>query len=61
MYYTLCEMFKMSEIVKSAIISFISLFKRKRLSGYEGENVLRASEKVLGVLRRLDAIGTVHA
>ena len=60
LYYTLCEMFKMSETVKSAIISFISLFKRKGLSRYEGENVLRASEEVLGVLRRLDAVGAVH-
>ncbi len=55
LYLTLMEMFQMSREVKDAMLFFLSLFKRKGISRYVGENVLLASEEVLGVCKRLDA------
>ena len=55
LYYTLCEMFEMDSDVKDAMLGFIALFKRRGLARYVGENVLLASEELLGVCRRLHA------
>ena len=55
LYLTLMEMFQMSREVKDAMLFFLSLFKRKGVSRYVGENVLLASEEILGVCKRLDA------
>ena len=45
----------MSREVKDAMLFFLSLFKHKGVSRYVGENVLLASEEILGVCNRLDA------
>jgi hypothetical protein len=55
LYLTLMEMFQMSREVKDAMLGFLSLFKRKGIARYTGENVLLASEEVLGVCKRLAA------
>lgn len=55
LFYTLTEMFSMSREVKEAMIVFLDLFKRKGIARYSGENVLVASEEVIGVCKRLDA------
>ena len=52
---TLMEMFQMSQEVKESMLSFLALFKQKEISCYQGENVLLASEEVLGVCKHLDA------
>ena len=58
-FLVLREMFLMSKDVKKAILNFIDLFKARGLTRYTGENVLRASEELLGVLKRLNSIGGV--
>jgi hypothetical protein len=55
LYLTLMEMFQMSREVKDAMLTFIGLFKRKGIARYPGENVLLASEEIMGVCKRLDA------
>jgi hypothetical protein len=55
LYLTLMEMFQMSREVKDAMLTFIGLFKRKGIARYAGENVLLASEEIMGVCKRLDA------
>jgi hypothetical protein len=59
LYYTLCEMFEMSREVKEAMLSFIEFFKKKGVARYTGENVLVVQEELLGVCRRLDAVGAL--
>eukprot|EP00956_Cyclotella_meneghiniana_P009509 scaffold13164_cov56-Cyclotella_meneghiniana.AAC.1 len=59
LYYTLCEMFEMSREVKEAMISFIDFFKKKGVARYTGENILVVQEELLGVCRRLDAVGAL--
>ena len=58
-FLVLREMFLMSKDVKKAILNFIDLFKARGLTRYTGENVLRASEELLGVLKRLNSIRAV--
>eukprot|EP00956_Cyclotella_meneghiniana_P028265 scaffold65213_cov39-Cyclotella_meneghiniana.AAC.4 len=41
------------------MISFIEFFKRKGVARYTGENVLVVQEELLGVCRRLDAVGAL--
>ena len=54
LYLTLMEMFQMLREVMDAMLNFFALFKRKGISRYQGENVLLASEEVLGVYKCLD-------
>ena len=52
-FLTLCELFQMSREIKLAMISFIEYLKKKGVATYSGENVLIASEELLGVCKRL--------
>jgi hypothetical protein len=60
LFYTLNEMFQMSREVKEAMLKFLDIFKRNGISKYTGENVLVASEEILGVCKRLDAVGSLQ-
>jgi hypothetical protein len=53
-------MFQMSREVKEAMLKFLDIFKRNGISKYTGENVLVASEEILGVCKRLDAVGSLQ-
>ena len=55
-YLILCEMFKMSREVKASMIAFIEFFKRRGIANYPGENVLVASNELLGVCKSLDVV-----
>ena len=57
LYYSLKEMFVMSREVTEAMKYFIDLFKKKGVARYTGENVLKVSEELLGVAKRLDSVG----
>ena len=52
-------MILMSKDVKKAILNFVDLFKARGLIRYTGESVLKASEELLGVLKRLHSVGGV--
>jgi hypothetical protein len=56
LYLTLQEMFQMSREVKEAMYKFLDIFKRQGVSRHTGESVLVASEKILEVCKRLDAV-----
>lgn len=56
LYLTLNEMFQMSREVKEAMYKFLDIFKRQGISRYTGESVLVASEEILAVCKRLDAV-----
>ena len=58
-YLILCEMFKMSREVKASMIAFIEFFKRRDIANYPGENVLVASNELLGVCKSLDVAGAL--
>ena len=58
-FLVLREMFLMSKDVKKAILNFVDLFKARGLTRYTGESVLKASEELLGVLKRLHSVGGV--
>ena len=58
-FLVLREMFLMSKDVKKAILNFVDLFKARGLTRYTGENMLMASEELLGVLKRLNSIKAV--
>ena len=45
--------------VKEAMNKFLELFKRQGVARYTGESVLVVSEEVLGVCKRLDAVGAL--
>jgi hypothetical protein len=59
LYMSLCEMFQMSREVKEAMYKFLDIFRRNGVARYTGENVLVVSEEVLGVCKRLDAVGAL--
>ena len=58
-YLTLCEMFQMSKEIKQAMLSFLDRFHKLGIASYQGENILLASEEVLGVCRRLNSINAI--
>jgi hypothetical protein len=60
LYYTLCEMFLMSREVEESMISFLGLFKRRGVARYAGENLILVREEVLGICKRLDAVGALR-
>jgi hypothetical protein len=60
LFLTLCEMFMMSREVKEAMTKFLDIFKRNGISRYTGENVLVASEEIIGVCKRLDAVNALQ-
>ena len=47
----------MSLEVTEAMKYFIDLFKKKGVAQYTGKNVLKISEELLGVAKRLDSAG----
>jgi hypothetical protein len=59
LYLTLCEMFHMSREVKDAMIKFLEIFKRNGVSRYSGENVFVVEEELIGVTKRLNAVGAL--
>ena len=60
LYLTLQEMFQMSREVKEAMYKFLDIFKRQGVSRYIGESVLVASEEILAVCKRLDAVNALQ-
>ena len=60
LYYTLCEMFLMSREVEDSMITFLGLFRRKGVARYAGENLVLVREEVLGICKRLDAVGALR-
>ena len=60
LYLTLCAMFQMNKDVKQAMLNFLDLFKKQGLARYtNGENVEQASEELIGVCHRLDAVNAL--
>ena len=49
----------MPKEVKNAMLAFIEFFKKYGIAKYEGENILVAAEQLLGVCKRLDAVGAL--
>ena len=52
-------MFRMSKEIMQAMLSFLDRFHRLGIASYQGENVLLASEEILGVCRRLNSINAI--
>jgi len=59
LYLTLCEMFHMSREVKDAMIKFLEIFKKNGVSRHSGENVFVVEEELIGVTKRLNAVGAL--
>ena len=59
MYLALCEMFKLSREVKNTMLTFIEFFKKHEIATYKGDHVLLAAKQLLGVCKRLYAVGAL--
>ena len=58
-FLVLLQMILILKDVKKAIINVLDLFKAKGLTRDTRENVIMASEELLGVLKKLNSIGGV--
>ena len=60
-YLTLCEIFEMKWDTKESMLVFLSLFKKRRVAHCPGENVLVATNELLGVCKRLSTVDVLTA
>ena len=55
-YLTLCKMFELNRDTKESMLAYLGFFKKRGVAHYPGENVLVASNELLGVCNRLAAV-----